>query len=87
MYTVYILSCTDGSLYTGIAKDLESRLAVHRSGKGAKYVRARLPITLVYSEKCTDRSAALKREWQIKQFSKEQKQQLITRLGIDKTSK
>ncbi len=78
MYTLYILKCADGSLYTGIAKDLEKRIKTHRSGKGSKYVRGRLPFTVVYTEMCTDRSSALKREIEIKRMSREEKKKLIT---------
>jgi len=78
MYTLYILRCKDNSLYTGIAKDLEKRLEMHRAGTGAKYVRGRLPFVLVYTEKCKDRSGALKREIEIKKMSKKEKNKLIT---------
>lgn len=77
MYTLYIIRCNDNSLYTGIAKDLEKRLTVHRSGKGSVYVRARLPFSLVYTEKHTDRSHATKREMEIKKMSKDEKEKLI----------
>lgn len=73
MYTVYILLCSDNSLYTGIAKNLENRLKTHKSGKGSKYVRARLPFKLVYSEKCTNRSEASKRESEIKRWDRSKK--------------
>lgn len=74
---VYILRCGDGSLYTGITKDVSARLAVHRSGKGAKYTRGRGPLELVYSEECPDKSTALKREFQIKELPRPQKLRLI----------
>lgn len=77
MYTIYILKCKDGSLYTGIAKDLDARLETHRQGAGSKYVRARLPFTLVYTEKCKDRSMATKREMGIKKMDRKQKLLLI----------
>lgn len=76
MYFVYILRCADQSLYTGIALDIKARIELHRSGKGAKYVRARLPVRLVYSETVSDKSAALKREWEIKKLSKSEKEKL-----------
>lgn len=78
---LYILRCKDGSLYTGITTDVEKRLEQHRSGKGAKYTRGRAPLELVYSEKCGDHSAALKREIQIKALSRIQKQLLIQENG------
>ncbi|HBB38524.1 MAG: Excinuclease ABC C subunit domain protein [Candidatus Magasanikbacteria bacterium GW2011_GWD2_43_18] len=77
MYTLYILRCKDNSLYTGIAKDLEKRLEMHRAGTGSKYVRAKSPFAVVYTEKCKDRSSATKREMAIKKMSKEKKETLV----------
>lgn len=74
---VYILRCRDGSLYTGYTDDVERRLSVHRSGRGAKYTRSRLPVELAYWEELPDKSAALKREAAIKKLSRQQKLQLI----------
>ena len=74
---VYILRCGDGSLYTGIAADVQARLAQHRSGKGAKYTRGRGPLELVYTEECPDKSAALKRELAIKNLTRQQKMELL----------
>lgn len=74
---VYILRCGDGSLYTGITTDVAQRLEAHRSGKGAKYTRGRGPLELVYTEECADHSQALKREYALKQLTREEKQQLI----------
>ncbi len=62
----YLLECADGTLYCGITNDLDRRLAVHNAGDGAKYTRSRLPVRLAYAETCVDRSAALKRELEIK---------------------
>jgi putative endonuclease len=76
-WKLYILRCGDGSLYTGITTDVEKRLEAHRSGKGAKYTRGRTPLELVYSEECGDHSAALKRELEIKNLSREEKLKLI----------
>ena len=73
---VYILRCGDGSLYTGITDDVQRRLEMHRSGKGAKYTRGRAPLELVYREECGDHSAALKREAEIKKMSREEKLKL-----------
>lgn len=75
---VYMLRCGDGSLYTGIAVDVEHRLEMHRSGKGAKYTRGRGPLEIVYREECADHSAALKRELALKALSKEDKEGLIS---------
>ena len=76
-WKLYILRCGDGSLYTGITTDVEKRLEAHRSGKGAKYTRGRGPLELVYSEECGDHSTALKREWEIKQLSRDEKEKMI----------
>lgn len=74
---LYILRCGDGTLYTGITTDVEARLSVHRSGKGAKYTRGRRPLELVYREQCEDHSHALKRELAVKSMTKEEKKKLI----------
>ena len=76
---VYILRCGDGTLYTGITDNVPRRLAVHRSGKGAKYTRGRGPLELVYTEQVPDKSAALKREIQIKRLRRAEKEKLIER--------
>ena len=76
-WKLYILRCGDGSLYTGITTDVQKRLEAHQSGKGAKYTRGRGPLKLVYREECADHSAALRREWEIKQLSREEKEKLI----------
>ncbi len=74
---VYVLRCADGTLYTGSTDDVARRLAVHNSGKGAKYTRARLPVEVVYIEVCESYSAALKREYAIKQLSRSEKLKLL----------
>ncbi len=76
-WKVYMLRCGDGSLYTGIAVDVKSRLSVHQSGKGAKYTRGRGPLALVYEEACPDKGTALKRELAIKALPREEKLKLI----------
>ena len=76
---VYMLRCGDGTLYTGITDDVERRLAAHRSGKGAKYTRGRGPLELVYTEEQPDKSAALRREMEIKKLRREQKEALIAK--------
>lgn len=76
-YVVYVLECSDGSLYTGIATDLEKRLEEHRSGKGAKYTRAKGVKRLAYSEQHKNRSEALKRELQIKAMTRREKLILV----------
>lgn len=75
-WVVYILECSDGSLYTGITDRLQHRLTAHRTGKGAKYTRGRAPLKLRYLEDCEDHSAALRREIQIKNFTKKEKWEL-----------
>ncbi len=75
---VYMLRCRDGSLYTGIATDVAARLEAHSSGKGAKYTRGRGPLALVYTEACADKSAALKRELEIKALPRSGKLALIS---------
>ena len=77
MNYVYILECCDNTLYTGWTNDLEKRIKVHSSGKGAKYTRGRLPVKLVYFEKFHDQRLAMKREYAIKQLSREEKLKLI----------
>jgi len=76
-WCVYMLECADGSLYTGMTNDLEQRLASHQEGKGAKYTRARLPVKLVYHEPANNRSAAARREYQIKKLSAAKKRALL----------
>ncbi len=77
-YFVYILRCNDGTLYTGIARDVEKRLAEHNgSPKGAKYTRSRRPLVLAYRESCSDKSSALKREKAIKKMTRSQKEALL----------
>jgi putative endonuclease len=76
-HCVYIARCSDGTLYTGYARDPVARLLAHNRGKGARYTAARRPITLEYTEVYRSRSAALRRECQIKRLSRAAKQQLI----------
>ena len=83
MYYVYIIQCADATLYTGIATELERRIEEHNhSDKGAKYTRARRPVTLVYHETFEDRSTASKREYEIKKrMSRTQKLEMISGEG------
>jgi len=74
---VYIVRCRDGSLYTGIALDVERRITEHRANKGAKYLRGRGPIELVFQKKIGDKGAALKLEQEIKRLPKSQKEALV----------
>ena len=77
IWWVYILRCSDGTLYTGITDDVERRLKAHNSGKGAKYTRGRGPVKLIYREEQPDKSAALKREIAIKKLSRTEKLTLM----------
>jgi putative endonuclease len=79
---VYIVRCNDDSLYTGIARDLSGRIHAHNHGSaGAKYTRARRPVSLVYSEPAPDRSSALRREHAIRRLPRARKLQLIAETG------
>ena len=74
---VYIVECADGSLYTGIARDVSARITTHNDGTGAKYTRGRLPVILRYQETAPNRSQASQREHAIKQLSRDGKFALI----------
>ena len=75
-WLVYLLRCSDGSLYTGITNDLPKRLQAHAAGKASRYTRSRLPVTLAYKEPQPDKSRALKREIAIKRLSRPHKERL-----------
>lgn len=79
MWYLYIIRCRDGSLYTGIATDVDKRLAVHRAGKGAKYLRGRGPLTLVYRTRIGAKALALKAERRVKALPKTKKEQLVAK--------
>lgn len=81
MNYVYLVRCSDDTLYCGWTTDLKNRLAAHNSGQGAKYTRSRLPVKLVYFEEFEDRHEALSREWHIKRMSREEKMKLIRAFG------
>ena len=68
----YIIRCSDGTLYTGWTTDVERRVRTHNSGNGAKYTRSRLPVTLVYYETYPTKQEAMRREWEIKQLTREE---------------
>jgi putative endonuclease len=76
-WRVYILRCRDGSLYTGCTNDLDARLSAHSAGKGAKYTASRLPVQVVYTEPADSKSAAMRREIQIKRWTKAKKEAFI----------
>jgi predicted GIY-YIG superfamily endonuclease len=73
---LYILKCRDGSFYTGITKDLERRLKMHQNGKASRYTRTRRPVEMLYSEKCGNRSQALIRECEVKEWPRKKKEAL-----------
>ena len=70
---MYVLECTDGTLYTGYSTDVQKRLAVHNAGKGAKYTRARLPVKLLYQEEYPDKSSVMTAEALFKQKTRQEK--------------
>jgi putative endonuclease len=77
MYYIYILQCSDNSLYTGFTTDLKRRVEDHNNGKGSKYVRSKLPVKLIYSEEYSSKSEALKRERQIKGWKRDKKVRIL----------
>lgn len=83
MNYTYILECNDGSYYTGWTNDIEKRLLVHNQGKGAKYTKPRLPVVLVYYEIFELKEEAMRREWEIKQLSRREKEALIGQKKLD----
>lgn len=81
MNYTYILSCADGSFYTGWTNNLERRLAAHSAGKGGKYTRTHLPVRLVYWEEFSTKHEAMAREWAIKHLTHREKLDLIEKKG------
>ena len=77
MHYVYIVKCSDDTLYTGYTNDLDRRIKMHNDGDGAKYTKGRRPVKLVYSEKYISKSKAMKREYEIKQLRKTEKEKII----------
>ncbi|MFB6195978.1 MAG: GIY-YIG nuclease family protein [Haloplanus sp.] len=77
MHYVYVVECSDGTYYTGYTTDVERRVAEHDAGDGAKYTRGRTPVELVYTERYDTRSAAMRREHEIKSLSRRAKERLI----------
>lgn len=85
MWIVYLLRCSDKSLYCGITNDPSRRLKEHQTGKGAKYTRSRLPVAMVYTEAVSSKSIALKRELVIKKLPKKEKEFMVSHsTGIHK---
>jgi putative endonuclease len=79
VWHLYLLRCGDGTLYCGIALDVQARLKQHQDGKGAKYTRGRGPLELVHEEACGTRAEALKRERQVKRLPRSAKLELMKR--------
>ena len=77
MFYAYMLRCADDTIYSGYTDDLGKRLAVHNEGRGAKYTRSRLPVTLAYFEPFPDKGSAMHREWEFKQLTRKEKLSLI----------
>lgn len=84
MNYVYILRCSDNSLYTGWTNNLDKRIKTHSEGKGAKYTKARLPVKLVYFEEFEDKISAMKREYAIKKLTRVDKIKLIKAKDLNK---
>ncbi len=76
-YSVYILECSDKSFYCGITTDIDRRVKMHNKGKASKCTRSRLPVKLIYIENGYSKSSALKREYEIKQLTRAQKEKLV----------
>ena len=76
-HVVYVLECDDGSYYTGYTTDLERRVREHERGDGAKYTRGRTPVEVVHVERYGSRSAAMSREYEIKQLTRREKERLV----------
>jgi len=81
-WSLYILRCQDGSLYTGITNDIQRRLKAHNSGRASRYTSSRRPVELLYQEPCTSRSQALIRECAVKSYSRKEKEDLIKLIDI-----
>ncbi len=77
-WSLYILKCCDGSFYTGITNNLERRFKMHQAGKASRYTRSHGPVEMLYSEKCGDRSSALIRECEVKEWPRVKKEKLIS---------
>ena len=84
MNYTYIVKCSDKTFYTGWTNDLEKRIEMHNSGKGAKYTKARLPVELVDYEAFDTKEEAMSREWHIKRLSRSEKQKLIEAADLKK---
>lgn len=78
-YFVYMVRCSDNSLYTGYTvNSIETRVKKHNAGLGAKYTKARRPVQIVYTEECSSRQEAMRREFEIKKLSKKEKEAMVS---------
>ena len=84
MYYTYMLRCKDNTYYTGYTNNLEKRVKAHNDGKGAKYTKGRGPVELIYYEEFEDKQSAMRREWEIKQLSRSEKEGLRRRKNEQK---
>lgn len=84
MPVVYMVRCADGTFYTGWAVDVQARIDAHNRGRGAKYTAGRGPVTLVYTEACATRAAALHREYVLKRLTRAQKLQLASEANVNR---
>ena len=84
IWHLYLVRCADDTIYTGISIDVEARIEKHNSGRGAKYTQTRLPVRLIYSESQPDRVSAMKREVQVKRWSRKMKEDLVKGFSLKK---
>ena len=82
MHYVYIVECHDGTYYTGYTTDVERRVGEHNDGTGAKYTRGRTPVELVHTESFDSKSAAMSREYEIKQLTRREKERLVASSAV-----
>lgn len=80
-WSVYMVECSDGTIYTGVSNNVSKRILTHNEGKGAKYTKTRLPVVLKWSVECLNKSEAFKLEYRIKKLSRKQKLQKIAESG------
>jgi predicted GIY-YIG superfamily endonuclease len=76
---LYLVECRDGTLYTGITNNLHRRLSEHNNGTASRYTRSRLPVKLIYRERCPNKSSALKKEYEMKSLSRKEKEEYINK--------
>lgn len=86
-WSLYILKCADGSFYTGVTNNLQRRFKMHQAGKASRYTRSHGPVEMLYSETCGDRSSALIRECEVKEWPRAKKERLIAGEKIPKRKK